>query len=597
MVKKFFLSVLSSFVGAWLAIVLSGFVIVIIVIAMIGGMVGDSSKSSFTENSVLRINLSGVLVERNVASSEINLQDLLTGDSQQTNSVEALQTAIKEAAKNKKIKAIYIDCGSISGGLASLHQVRISLLQFKKSGKKIYAYADQMSQAAYYVASVANEICLNPAGELSLNGLGGEVMFYKGLFDKLGIEFDVVRVGEGKSAVEPYMSESMSEYARNQSLALLNGLWGVVKDGLASSRQIKNSQIDTLINNDYIQCKPAKFALEQKLVDKLEYRHAFESYIAIKSGQGEKLESTVSPEELLTLSGLDNMLKDTGSNQIAVLYACGAIDDVIGGYGINSSDMVENILQLADKDEVKGLVLRVNSPGGSAFGSEQIWEAVQTFKKTGKPCAVSMGDYAASGGYYISCGADKIFADSLTVTGSIGIFGLIPNIQKLTDKIGLHAELVATNPNGQFPSALSALTPQQHDALQGMVEDGYDLFVNRCSKGRKIPLIKIKEIADGRPIDAITAKQLGLVDELASLQKAIEWTATKAKVKNYDTIVYPDVELTFLSMLGSISTMTKYMSLMSETDTDWTNRVLNIYDKIMSIDKTRASMPPIRLKL
>ena len=301
----------------------------------------------------------------------------------------------------------------MSASPASLHAIRNALLEFKTSKKKIYAYADVMTQGAYFVASVADEISLNPAGNFNLRGLGGQSLFYKGLFDKVGVSFQAVRVGKGKAAVEPYTADTMSQVARAQNIALLDTLWIQMRREIASSRNaVTPALIDTLIDRDYISSKPASFAVSNKLVDKLEYRHVFEDRIAKLAKQDDGLENVVTPSALVAASA--TMSENVGaSNQIAVLYASGGIDDFMGSGGISSPDMVDQILELSKNDDVKALVLRVNSPGGSAFGSEQMWEALETFKKTGKTFVVSMGDYAASGGYYISCGADRIFADPL----------------------------------------------------------------------------------------------------------------------------------------------------------------------------------------
>lgn len=547
--KKFFLNALSSFVGAWVAIVLAGIVTVLLVFALAQGAFGGPGVS-LGKNTVLEVKLSGALLERN---NQVGLGalDLFNGDLFASQSVETLVTAIREAKTNDLIDAIYLDCGIVSAAPASLYAIREALLDFKSSKKKIYAYGDVYSQGAYFVASVADEMSLNPSGSVSFQGLGGQTLFYKGLFDKIGLEFQVVRVGKGKAAVEPYTVDTMSMVARTQSRQMMDTLWKQMRSCIAEVRPaITPAAVDSLINVEYISEKPAEFVLESKLVDRLEYRNSFEERIAKAAGQDKKLEKRISPQQFVAIASPGN---DTSvKNQVAVLYACGAIDDVMGEAGINSSQLVDNILSLAENDEVKALVLRVNSPGGSAFGSEQIWEALQTFKKTGRPLIVSMGDYAASGGYYISCGADRIFANPFTITGSIGIFGLIPNVEGLMHKLGVNVEMVATNPAGQFPTGLTPLTGDQMAAMQSMVENGYQLFVKRCAEGRKVSTAKIEEIADGRPLPAVMAKNYGLVDELGTLQDAVAYAAKQAKLKDYNTVAYPAIEMSIFRLISDM---------------------------------------------
>ncbi|MCM1005140.1 MAG: signal peptide peptidase SppA [Prevotella sp.] len=597
--KNFFLNALSSFVGAWMAIVLGGAVAVLIALALFTNMLG-SGATAIEEKSVLEINLEGTMVERD-NGSDISMLSLMAQDLNSSISLETALQAIQEAKDNDKIKAIYLNCGQIAAAPATLQALRLALADFKTSGKKIYAYADNMSQGAYYVACIADEISLNPAGSVSLSGLGGQTLFYKNLFDKAGIEFQAVRVGKGKAAIEPYTQDTMSTVARQQSQQLMDTIWHQIKTDIARSRAAMTPAfIDTLINRDYISMKSAEFVHKAKVVDKLEYRHQFEERLSLAIGQdGDKLENRVSIEQLAMQAP---NYPASQSNQIAVLYACGGIDDFMGGGGINSTVLVPKILELADDDNVKALVLRVNSPGGSAFGSEQIWEALQTFKKTGKPFIVSMGDYAASGGYYISCGADRIFANPLCITGSIGIFGLIPDIDGLMNKLGVNVETVATNPAGQFPTLFSPLTEQQLAAMQSMVENGYELFVSRCAEGRKINVDKIKSIADGRPLPAVMAKSYGLIDELGSLDDAIEYAAKRAKLKDYCRVNYPEIDTSILTLLHSMQSGATKMATLTDLFTkgnvaEYANRARGFINSLCETDMIRTEAPTFFLTL
>ena len=270
---------------------------------------------------------------------------------------------------------------------------------------------------------------------------------------------------------------------------------------------------------------------------------------------------------------------------------------LMGSGGISSPDMVDQILELSKNDDVKALVLRVNSPGGSAFGSEQMWEALETFKKTGKTFVVSMGDYAASGGYYISCGADRIFADPFTITGSIGIFGLIPNIKGLVDKIGLSVQTVATNPNGLYPAVFTPMDEQQLAAMQAMVEDGYNLFVKRVAEGRKLPVAKVKEVADGRPLSAVVARGHGLVDDLGSLQNAIDWAKKKAKVERENVVIYPKPDMNFVKLMGSINESVLFKLLSADDPAALGEEAVFVLQNMFDRDMVMARMYPFEVKL
>lgn len=566
MLKKFFLNALSSFVGTWMAIVLAGAVAVLLVIAVVSRIFGGSF-TNIEDKSVLELKLDGPIVERDDASS-LSLINLVTDDMSTSTDLQTMLVAISEAKDNEKIKAIYLDCGAVSAAPATLQALRTALIEFKSSGKKVYAYADYMTQGAYYVATVADEISLNPAGSLSMSGLGGQTLFYKNFFDKIGLEFQAVRVGEGKAAIEPFTSDTMSSVARRQQMQLLDTIWDQIKLDIAKSRPaVTPALVDSMINRSYISQQSAQYVADAKMVDRLEYRHEFESRVARAVGQGDKLENRVTPSQLAMYA--DTPASDS-KDQVAVLYACGGIDDLFGSGGINSTEMVTQILKLKDDDNVKALVLRVNSPGGSAFGSEQIWEALHTFKDSGKPYIVSMGDYAASGGYYISCDADRIFANPLCITGSIGIFGLIPNVQGLLDKLGINAVTVATNPAGQYPSLVAPMDEQQLAAMQMSVDNGYALFVKRCAEGRGVSQEHIKSIADGRPLPAIMAKHYGLVDELGSLSDAVAYAAKAAKLKEYNTVSYPEISMTLMGVLSqmedSASVLAGWIKLFTDTD-------------------------------
>lgn len=594
MLKKFFLNTLSSFMGAWIALVLFGvvaFLVMMGIMAKIGA--GNSNVQSVKKGSVMTIELFGEIVE-NELPLDINYMSLMRGDVERPQALSTLRSAIRAAAANANIEAIYLKCRGVAASPATLNALRDELISFKKSGKKIIAYGDQMGMGDYYVASVSDELCLNPMGEISLKGIGGSAMFYKGLLDKLGIQIQVIKVGTYKSAVEPYILTGMSEPARAQLDTLYRNIWKIIRQGISSYRKdLTPSKIDSLINSDYIFLKEGKADLAAGLVDKLYYERSMDSVIAAHIGKKKKELNFVSPD--LLASQEDIQMGYNSKKRIAVLYATGEIVDGAPGSYINYERMVPVITELAEDDNVKGLVLRVNSPGGSVYGSEQIGEALDYFKTKGKPMAVSMGDYAASGGYWISCCADRIFADSLTITGSIGIFGLIPNASELMQKVGLNTELVSTNPDAAFPDLFKPLNERQLAGMQKMVEEGYDKFVARVARGRHLSEARVRQIGEGRVWDALKAKEIGLVDELAGLNAAIDWVADKAEVENYGVAYYPRPENSFLEYLmnSQFGINGKLRNLLGDKISD---TMLKIVSDVWIQQGIQARMPAIEVK-
>lgn len=568
--KKFFLSVLSSFTGTWLALCLFGIVAVIVSIAMLIN-IGSSSFSSgivsTSDNSLLVLDLQGEIIEYTNDQAP-DVMTVLNGDFEQPKSLKDLINGIKCGADDDNVKAMYIDCGVVSAAPATLNSLREAIVDFKSKGKKVYAYGETMTQGAYYVATVADSLFMNPHGTLQLSGLGGHTPYFKKLLDKFGIEFQVVKVGTYKSAVEPYILEHMSEPARAQLDTLYNAMWSKIKGEIAASRKIHSQEIDSLINNEFILCRKLNVAFDNGLVDGLLYRHEMDSRLAKMMG----VEKADNIEKVDPINLASSNISKANQPHIAVVYACGGIDDGDAS-GIVSTDLVPLIFDLKDNENVEGLILRVNSPGGSAYGSEQIWEALEQFKKTDKPFIVSMGDYAASGGYYISCGADSIFADPLTVTGSIGIFGLIPNGHELlTDKLGVNFELVATNPQAMFPNLMSPLTTEQYNAMQRMVEDGYDLFTQRVADGRGLSQDYVKQIGEGRVWSAEKALEIGLVDRIGTLDAAIKYMAQKLSYGDTPNVVaYPDAKdsfWTYMAMLenGNAAQLAQKLGLRSQEE-------------------------------
>lgn len=545
MLKKFILNALSSFVGAWVAIVLCIIGAIILFVGILGSVVTSESQK-LKKHSVMKIFLGGSIIEAETAN-QFDYTMLITGKLEKPQTLKNLLEAIDNAKTNSNIDAIMLECGGVSASPATLDALRKGIKDFKQSGKRVFAYGDNLSMGDYYVATMADVVYLNPAGSLDLQGISGTSLYFKELLDKIGIDVQTVRVGQYKSAIEPFTTNEMSEPARAQLEALYSEMWGYILQGIAENRKVRASTVDSLVNK-FLFLDDAEVAKTYKLVDDCLYYREVENLISVYVGKEVKDLNFVSPD-LLVSNQPENPKED---DQIAVLYADGEIGEFEGA-GINCHKLVPLIVRLAEDDNIKGMVLRVNSPGGSVFGSEQIGEALDYFKSQGKPLAVSMGDYAASGGYWISAGANRIFADPLTITGSIGIFGMVPNVNKLVSDFGIHPQTVATNPGVQFPSIFYPMSQEQYDELQRNVERGYEKFVNRVAQGRGKSVEYIKNIGEGRVWSAIKAKEIGLVDELGGLQNAISWVSAKANIKNPNIVSYPIPQYNFWNIVSSSS--------------------------------------------
>ncbi|GAK37866.1 protease IV [Bacteroides graminisolvens DSM 19988 = JCM 15093] len=495
----------------------------------------------------MMLDLNGSLVER----TSDNIFKELFDKEDSTYGLDDILASIKKAKENDDIKGIYIQATSLNANFASLQEIRDALNDFKKSGKFIVAYSDNYTQGMYYLSSVANKVLLNPKGAIEWRGLASQPLFLKGLLEKLGIEMQVFRVGTYKAAVERFSATEMSPANREQVTAYITSIWNEIITDVAASRKIS---VDSLNNyaNRMLMFYPAEQTVKSGMADTLIYKNDVRDYL--------KQLVKIDKDDNLAMLGLDEMInvkkntpKDKSGNIIAVYYAFGEID---GGSsstdedGIISNEVIKDLRELKEDKDVKAVVLRVNSPGGSAFGSEQIWEAVCQLKKE-KPVIVSMGDYAASGGYYISCAADTIVAEPTTLTGSIGIFGLIPNAKGLTDKLGLSFDVVKTHKFADFGNIMRGMNTDEQTLLQMYINQGYDLFVSRCAEGRKMSKNEIEKIAEGRVWTGEAAKKIGLVDILGGIDKALEIAVKKAKVEGYTVVGYPDRKNVLQELLNS----------------------------------------------
>ena len=521
---------------------------------LLGLLMGDAfstPKTTLEENTIYRIDLSGVLVDH---AAEENPFDAILGEmyGQTTTTVglNDLLSNIALAKDNDKILGIYLRGGSLSAGPASAKALRDALLDFKQSGKFIIAYSDSYTQTNYYIASVADKMYFNTVGTLMWDGMSAQKEYYTRIFDKIGIEMQILKVGTFKSAVEPYFRTSMSDADRKQTEQYLGGIWSEVKAAVAVQRNLTVEQLDAYAD-ECMSLQPQHKYVDYGFVDTLVYVQDMDTVLRMYAGT--KDYKTVSNSSMTNVERAEN----TATDKIAVLYAEGQIYDS-GNEGIVEDKVLKQIKTIHKDDAVKAVVLRVNSPGGSADASEQIWHAVKTLQEKGLPVVVSMGDYAASGGYYISCCADYIFAEPTTLTGSIGIFGTVPNISKLREKVGLDIDGVTTNKHAalQTNAIYKGMNPQEYALMQSMVERGYDLFTNRCAEGRGVSQQEIKKIGEGRVWLGKDALNIGLVDELGNINQAIAKAAELAGLGQYAIVDYPEKTDPFEELLKMFDTTT-----------------------------------------
>lgn len=536
MLKKFFISMLGTMAGLWISL----FLVIAGGIMLLGVSLGKSSQQSTTvkNHSILHFDLTNEVVERKQPVSFIQMIQI---EENKTPSLSEMLSALRVAAKDDKIEGLMLTFGGSSMGAASREELIEAIVEFKKSGKWVYAYGDTYSQGDYLVATTADKIILNPVGSVDIHGLGAIIPFYKGFLDKVGVKMQVLKVGTYKSAVEPYILTGISEPARLQTQQYCDSIWNYISSTIAVNRGFEQEYVKSLatqMTSTFV----ADTLLNDRIVDALQYRRWLNKELCELTDVDVKDDPRlVDPETYLSTKSALAML-EAEKTHIAVLYALGEIYDS-GKEGIVSTEMVNEIVDLADDENVAGMVLRVNSPGGSAFASEQIWEALEYFKSKDKPLYVSMGDYAASGGYYISCPGDSIFADKTTITGSIGVFGLIPDFSGLvTDKLGFTFSTVETNKNATGISVLEPMTAEQQVAMQRSVNDIYKLFVSRVAKGRNLKVEEVEAIAEGRVWIATDAIKLGLVDTIGSLDNAVEAMAAKLGLRKTDVVAYPNYE-------------------------------------------------------
>lgn len=542
--KDFIKYTMATVVGLVLVSIIMG---ILTFVSMAGMIASEGMSSPIEKKSVLRITLKGSITER---AGEENPLSKLGGETTQQIALDQALQALEKAAKNDKIEGIYMEGGILSAYPAEVQELRQALLKFKKSGKWIIAYADTYSRSAYYLCSVADKVYLNPIGMLDWSGLSSNPMFFTGLMKKLGIKMQVFKVGTYKSAVEPYIAEQMSDANREQVSSYQQSIWNNMLKDVAKSRKTTAEALNSLADSLTILSGP-EASVKGGLVDKLCYQDEVKKILKNKA----KMEEDESLR-FVSISdvALSEELNDKVDDEIAVYYAYGEIkEDITGGFAqesaITSKQMTKDLQELREDDDVKAVVLRVNSPGGSAYASEQIWREVQLLSKE-KPVIVSMGALAASGGYYISCGANKIFAEPTTLTGSIGIFGMIPDATELlTDKLGLSFDVVKTNAHSDFGAMGRPLNESECRLMQAYINQGYELFTGRVAQGRNISQDSVKAVAEGRVWTGEQAMKIGLVDKLGNLNDAIAAAAKAAKIEKYSVGRYPEPAPWFASLL------------------------------------------------
>lgn len=585
MLKRFFISMLGTVAGVFI----SGILAVLVILMAVGMIAGKSlgGSTGVQEHSILHIKLDGELAERMSAPS---LMDIVQGNMGPSLALDELRAALVKAADDKKIDGVFLDCGSFAGGAASCEELVSYIKEFKdKSDKWVYAYADNYAQGAYLIASTADSIYVNPIGSVDVHGTASATPFFKDLLDKVGVKMQIIKVGTYKSAVEPYILNEMSAPARLQQQEYVDSIWHYLSTTIAAGRDTGVAEVTGWADSICATWTMDK-TIAYGLADAALYRRAMEARLReLTDRKADEDLRYVTPADYLADS--ENPLKGFEEKKhIAVLYACGDIVDS-GDGGIVGETMVPEIIKLADDDKVKGLVMRVNSGGGSAFASEQIWEALEYFKSKEKPFYVSMGDYAASGGYYISCGADKIFADATTLTGSIGVFGMIPEASELfNDKLGVHFSVVQSNPNAAFPTYFKPLTAEQQVAMQANVDNTYALFTQRVADGRDIPVDSVRSIAEGRVWVGSSALRLGLVDELATLPDAIKAMASATGLDADQTVVYPkSEEEVWMQLLRESKALDAARAAAGYSPLE--RRALQVAERIVKQNPLQARMP------
>ncbi len=543
--KQFFKFFFASLLGSVVSLFMFFFLLFILMMGMVAMMDSDEAVT-ISSNTILELEFKNPVPERS-QFDDINFSSVFSGKIGKTLGLNDIVMNIKKAKNDNNIAAIYLKLDEVNaGGYATLEPIRNALIDFKESEKPIIAHGNYISQRAYFLASVADTIYLTPTGGIDFQGLSAELMFFKKTLDKLEIEAQVIKVGKFKSAVEPFIVEKMSRENKDQVTAFINSINNHLLQVISDARNIDEDELISISNNMLAQSP--QDALEYKLVDKLNYE--VDVIEQLKTLTGKKKLKTISLKKYNKVAGAS---KPSTKNRIAVIYAVG---EIAGGKGstteIGKDNIVDAIRKARKNENVKGIVMRVNSPGGSALISDIIWKEVE-LAKAEKPFVVSYGKYAASGGYYISCGADKIISEPITLTGSIGVFSIIPNMQKFFDnKLGITFDGVKTGKYSDFITGSRPLTSSEKEILQRLVNRVYKTFVNNVVAGREMTFDEVHKIGQGRIWSGLQALEIGLVDEIGGLDFAVESVKELAEIEDYRIVEYPEIKEPFQELFEAL---------------------------------------------
>ena len=579
---KFLRELLAAILGVFIA-----FGIMFIFFMIIGSSLGSSDAIIVKDKSVLEINLnSPVRDDYNVSDPFAELFGETDSDVLE---LHEIINAIENAKTDDKIKGISLDAMWVNAGLAQTQAIRDKLMDFKSSGKFITAYADYYTQKGYYLGSVADSVYLNPVGGIEFKGLSSEVLYFKDFEDKYGIKMEVIRHGKYKSAVEPFLTNKMSDENREQIASFLSSIWSEMADDIASSRSLSVDRVNGIA--DDLLARNPDLALENKMIDKEVYQDQYEDLLkaAVGSDESAKLNKISLNDYVASGKG---RIKSTAKDKIAVIYALG---EIMYGEGdesyVGQGAIIEALRKVRKDRNVKAVVLRVNSPGGSALASDLIWRELE-LTKAEKPLVVSMGNLAASGGYYIACNANKIYAEPSTITGSIGVFGIVPNIKQFADNIGINAEQVGTNKQSVGYSPFEPMSDEFYQVTKEGVEEVYTTFVSRVAEGRSMSFAAVDSIAQGRVWSGKEAVANGLVDELGGLNEAIDAAAELAEISDYRTTNYPRFSRDFEDAFQPFSIVkTQKDQLLKEELGDAQYKVYQSLKKLKKLRGIQARMP------
>ncbi|MCK4361479.1 MAG: signal peptide peptidase SppA [Bacteroidales bacterium] len=583
--KQFFKFMFASMLGFFLTFLIIFFIFIGIFASILSFAEKDLIKVH--ENTVLHIKLNNPIPERTSKNPFENI-NFLTLKLHDVPGLNDILKNLKKAEIDKNIKGIYLDLSNVPSGIATIEEVRNALLEFKKTGKFIICYGEFYSQSAYYLATAADKIYLNPEGMLLFKGLNAQLMFLKGTLDKLDIEAQIIRHGKYKSAAEPFMFDKMSKANKEQMQEFVNSIWNNIITAISESRNIDLYNLNLIADN--LDLQNAYDALKYNFVDKLMYKDELLAELRTKLGIGEN--DKISSMTLLKYTHAQGkaVKKKRSKNKIAIVYANGEIVMGKGDEHTIGSECISKAIRKARLDNnVKAIVFRVNSPGGDALASDIIWREVVLAKKE-KPVIVSMGNVAASGGYWISCAADKIIADPTTITGSIGVFGIIPNFKNFfKDKLGITFDNVKTNKNADFIPVVRPLTSYQKSVIQNEVERIYQTFLEHVSKGRNLTIAQVDSIGQGRIWSGVDAKRIGLIDDLGGLEKAVDLAAEMAELTEYRTIELPIIKDLFQQLFEDLISGAKISYIKKELGENYT--YYKYLKSISEMDGVQARLP------